>query len=82
MSATVSLVEQLYIVPENGKAEIINGQVGRMSPTGSGPSRAAGKIYISLSFHEDQSNGSYAYSDNAGFLVSLPGRQSFSPDAA
>ena len=79
-------IEELYHVPENGKAEIIHGRVVRMSPTGAKPGRAAGKICLSLSRREDlysqmESNG-YAFGDNVGFLVDLPGRGSFSPDAA
>ena len=36
-------VEDLYLVPENRKAEIIDGELVLMSPTGFWPSRAAGE---------------------------------------
>ncbi len=80
-------IEELYRVPENGKAEIIHGEVVRMSPTGAKPGRVAFKIASSLSQYEERRSQTeegigYAFSDNVGFLVDLPGRGSFSPDAA
>ena len=79
--------EQLAAVPENGAAEIIHGRVVRMSPTGARPGRVAGRIFVSLSHYESQrsqteANIGYAFGDNVGFLVNLPERSSFSPDAA
>jgi len=41
-------VEDLYHVPENGKAEIVNGEIVTMPPTGDKPSRAGGSVYASL----------------------------------
>ena len=75
-------IEDLYGVPDNAKAEIVNGEVLLMSPTGDLPNRAAGAIYISLRQYESKVKGGRAYSDNAGFKVNLPHRESFSPDAA
>ena len=80
-------VEELRQVPENGKAEIVQGRVVRMSPTGAKPGRTAGRIFISLTQHEERQRQveevvGYAFTDNVGFLVDLPGRSSFSPDAA
>ena len=82
-----TLIEDLYRIPENGKAEIIHGRIVRLSPAGAGPGRVAGKIAFSLLQHEErmrqtQENVGYAFCDNVGFLVDLPGRNSFSPDAA
>src|SRR4029079_14377636 len=74
-------VEDLYSLPGNTKAEIANGEVILMSPTGDMPGRAVGSIYISLRQHEDKTPGR-AYPDNVGFIVDLPNRGSFSPDAA
>lgn len=79
---TQTTIEDLYNVPENGKAEIVNGELVRMAPTGFWPSRAASAIYISLYQHERKTRRGYAIADNAGFRVSLPRRDSFSPDAA
>ena len=75
-------LQDLVNVPEHGKAELVNGELLLMSPTGSMPGRAGGKIYISLQRHEEEHGGGYAIPDNVGFLVDLPDRQSFSPDAA
>jgi len=75
-------VDDLYRVPENGKAEIVNGELVLMSPTGGVPGRAAGKIFISLHDYERRVGGGYAFPDNVGFIVNLPNRRSFSPDAA
>jgi Uma2 family endonuclease len=75
-------VEDLYRVPEHGKAELINGEVVRIGPTGGIPSIASGNIAISLRLHEQVYGGGYAVTDNAGFIVKLPHRESFSPNAA
>lgn len=79
---TQATIEDLYHVPENGKAEIVNGELILMAPTGFWPNRAAGAIYRSLYEHERKTKSGYAFSDNAGFAVNLPNRDSFSPDAA
>ncbi|HEY6329922.1 MAG TPA: Uma2 family endonuclease [Blastocatellia bacterium] len=75
-------IEDLYHVPENGKAEIVNGELVLMAPTGFRPSRAASVVYVSLLEHERRTKSGYAIADNAGFKVDLPNRASFSPDAA
>lgn len=75
-------IQDLYEVPGNQKAEIVNGEIVLMSPTGSRPGRAAMKIVTSLSNHENRHGGGYAFGDNVGFTVDLPDRDSFSPDAA
>jgi Uma2 family endonuclease len=74
-------IEDLYRVPEHGKAEIVHGELVRMSPVGDQPGRAAGAIYMSLRLYEKQAGGR-AYPDNVGFRVNLPHRQSVSPDAS
>ncbi len=76
---TGATIEDLYAVTE--KAEIVNGQIVRMSPTGDMPARAAFKIAMSLSGVE-QRLGGRAYPDNVGYKVDLPNRKSFSPDAS
>lgn len=78
---TRATVEDLYRIHDSGKAEIVNGEVVRMSPTGDMPGRAGGAIYASLRGVERESGGR-AYPDNVGFRVNLPNRKSFSPDAA
>ena len=79
---TPATVDDLYRVPDNGKAELVNGEILLMSPTGGIPGRAAGKIYRSLDDYERQTGSGYAFPDNVGFLVRLPNRRSLSPDAA
>ena len=75
-------IEDLYHVPEHGKAELVNGELVIMEPTGFLPSRAARNTCISLSEHERRTGSGYAFPDNVGFMVNLPNRESFSPDAA
>lgn len=79
---TQATIEDLYHVPGHGKAEIVNGEVVLMSPTGFLPSRASSAIYRSLYEHERKTKSGYAIPDNVGFIVDLPNRGSFSPDAA
>ena len=75
-------VEDLYHVPDKGKAELVHGEIVPTSPTGVRPGRAGGEIYFSLRLHERQHGGGVAFPDNVGFVVNLPHRQSLSPDAA
>lgn len=83
MEKTTSiLIEALYHVPENGKAEIINGGLVVMEPTGGVPSLSSGEIFISLRNYAKKTGTGYAFPDNTGFIVNLPNRRSFSPDAA
>jgi Uma2 family endonuclease len=77
---TQPTVADLYRV--EGKAEIVNGELVLMSPTGSSSGRAGGAIYRSLLEYEEATGLGFAYPDNVGFVVELPGRKSFGPDAA
>lgn len=79
---TRATIEDLYKVPDNRKAEIVEGEIVLMSPTGSKPGRAGLNIASSLKEHEKRGNAGYAFGDNVGFAVDLPDRDSFSPDAA
>ena len=74
-------IEDLFRVPKDVKAEIVNGELVLMSPTCDMPSRASGAIYVSLRLFERNAGGR-AYPYNVGFIVDLPHRKSFSPDAA
>src|ERR1044072_2110723 len=73
-------IEDLYRV--RGKAELVNGEIIEMPPTGYLPGFAASEILISVRLHERATKSGYAIGDNVGFRVNLPNRQSFSPDAA
>ncbi len=79
---TQATIEDLYHVPENGKAEIVNGELRLMSPTGDFPSRAGLAIVVALHAYERRTGKGRSYPDNAAFIVNLPNRRSFSPDAA
>jgi Uma2 family endonuclease len=65
-----------------GKAELFGGNIVPMSPTGGKSGRVAGRIFIALDEFERETGLGYAFGDNVGFLVDLPNRKSFSPDAA
>jgi Uma2 family endonuclease len=73
-------IEDLYKV--EGKAELVNGEIILMSPTGSLPSYAAGEIFSSLREYSKRQKHGRAVTDNCAFVVNLPHRKSFSPDAA
>jgi Uma2 family endonuclease len=76
---TEQLIAELYKVP--GKAEIVGGRIVMMSPTGDMPNSASIAIVVRSREYAKQSGGR-AYTDNAAFLVGLPHRKSFSPDAS
>ena len=79
-TAARATIDDLYRVRE--KAELVNGELVFMSPTGDLPNRAAGAIYLSLRLYERKAGGGRAFTDNVAFIVDLPHRQSLSPDAA
>jgi Uma2 family endonuclease len=75
-------VDHLARVQENGKAELVDGELMLMSPTGGLPGRAGYRITSSLDVYANRVGRGHAVPDNVGFLVNLPRRKSFSPDAA
>ena len=75
-------IDDLYKLPDNGKAEIVNGEILLMSPTGDLPNSAAGAIYASLRQFARTTGRGRAYTDNIGYKVNLPDRDSFSPDSS
>lgn len=76
---TQATFADLYRV--KGKAELIDGEIVHMAPTGWKPGYASGEIFTSLRTHARHTKTGYAVPDNVGFRVDLPHRQSFSPDA-
>ena len=82
ITKTRATIEDLYQVPDNGKAEIVNGELVIMSPTGAAPNYAAGEVFASLREYSRKTKMGRAVTDNAGFKVNLPHRDSLSPDAA
>ncbi|HKG47352.1 MAG TPA: Uma2 family endonuclease [Pyrinomonadaceae bacterium] len=73
-------IEDLYKV--EGKAELVNGEIILMSPTGYLPHYAGDEIFSSLREYSRSRKIGHVVSDNAAFVVNLPHRKSFSPDAA
>jgi Uma2 family endonuclease len=67
-----------------GKAELIDGRIELLMPTGRKPGRVAGRIYRSLDDYATLSRRGEAYPDNVGFAVPrlASGRESFAPDAS
>ncbi|HEV8159816.1 MAG TPA: Uma2 family endonuclease [Pyrinomonadaceae bacterium] len=74
------LIAALYLT--EGKAEIINGEIVEFMATGDEPATAASNILFNLKLYQRKNNLGRAYPDNTGFLVNLPHRKSFSPDAS
>ena len=75
-------LNDLYAVPENRKAELVNGEIVLLMPTGDEPGYAGDEIFVSLREHARRTGHGRAVGDNKGFRVHLPHRESFSPDAA
>src|SRR5438045_8100483 len=73
-------VDDLYRA--KSRAELVDGELKIMDGTGFMPARAAATILSSLLQYEKRTRSGYALANEAGFLVDLPNRRSFSPDAA
>src|SRR5829696_1654719 len=73
-------IEDLYKV--EGKAELVNGEIVEMAPTGRLPHYAALEIMVSLRSYAKTARTGYPIGDNVGFVVNLPHRKSFCPDSA
>jgi Uma2 family endonuclease len=64
------------------KAELVGGEIVRMTPAGGRHGYATGEIFASFREHARRTGRGCALGDNIGFVVNLPNRRSFSPDAA
>jgi Uma2 family endonuclease len=73
-------IEDLYKI--SSKAELVNGEIVHMPPTGDAPGYAGDEVFASLRDYARRTGVGRAVSDNKGFHVNLPNRKSFSPDAA
>ena len=80
LTASRDLVNELSRV--EGKAEIINGEIVHLPMTGEMPGYAGDAILVSLFDYARRTKMGRAVGDGKGFLVDLPHRRSFSPDAA
>lgn len=70
------------LMKEPGKAELVDGEIVHIPPTGFLPGFVAMRILFSLHAHALAHRNGYAVGDNVGLAVDLPRRKSFSPDAA
>ena len=77
---TERLVAELCRV--EGKAEIVGEKIVHLPMTGLEPAVVAGEIFVSLHQHARRTRTGRALGDGVGFLVSLPRRKSFAPDAS
>ena len=77
---TRATIEDLYKI--EGKAELVNGAIVCLSPTGGLPGKASLRIARRLLDYEESTGGGYAFPNNVAFAVKLPHRESFSPDAS
>lgn len=78
--STRATLDDLYSV--EGKAELVNGEIVVMAPSGDEPSAAGFEIATHLKTYAQQRGIGRAYPDGAGFHVTHPHRESLSPDAA
>jgi Uma2 family endonuclease len=73
-------IDDLYRV--EGKAEIVKGELVLMSAASDAHGYAVLKIVVRLDEYATRTHRGRAVPDNVGFIVHLPLRRSFSPDAA
>ena len=73
-------VDDLYHV--EGKAELVNGELVLMPLTSDAQGYAALEVVVSLHAYARRGHRGRAVPDGVGFIVNLPDRRSFSPDAA
>ena len=77
---TRATIEDLYKMED--KAELVDGEIVCMPPTGDEPGYAGDAILVTLFDYSKRTKTGRAVGDNKGFRVHLPHRESFSPDAA
>ncbi len=65
-----------------GKAEIVDGRIVHLPMSGLAPGHFAFEIAVSLRLHAKGTGTGRAYADGVSYLVDLPHRKSFMPDAA
>ena len=75
-------IEDLYNVPDGYKGELVDGELVLMPASGFWPSYAAGMIFASLLEYSKRAKKGFALPNDTGYIVNLPNRRSFNPDAA
>jgi Uma2 family endonuclease len=73
-------LEDLWDV--EGRAELVDGEIVPVTPSGHLPVRAAVRIWRSLDDYAALHGGGYAVPEGANFVLHTPGLQALSPDAA
>ena len=73
-------IDDLYHV--EGLAEIVNGELVLLPMTTGLHAFAAGEVFVALREYTRRTKSGYAYGDGVAFVVNLPNRRSFAPDAA
>ncbi|MHB8645052.1 MAG: Uma2 family endonuclease [Thermomicrobiales bacterium] len=79
---TEATIEDLIHAPDDEMYELIDGKLVRMSPTGFSPNLVAGEIFVALRAYARTTSSGYAMTDGIAYIVNLPHRRSFSPDAS
>ena len=79
---TEATIEDLYNAPDDGNYELVDGKLVKMSPTGDDPNFTSGEIFASLREFVRETGKGRARSDGVAYVVDLPNRKSFSPDAS
>ncbi len=77
---TRATIEDLYKV--EGKAELVNGEIVYVPPSGEDPGIAGGEIFVNLREYARRMGRGRALPDGVGFHVHLPHREALVPDAA
>ena len=80
MGRREATIEDLARVEE--KAEIVGGELVLMPAAGGFHGYATGEVFASLREYARRNGRGVAFGDSVGFIVDLPNRRSFSPDAA
>jgi len=75
-------IKDLINAPDDGMYELVDGKLVRMPPTGFGPNLVAGEIFVALREYARQTGVGFAMTDGVAYIVNLPHRRSFSPDAS
>jgi Uma2 family endonuclease len=75
-------IEDLYNAPDDEMYELIDGKLVGMPPTGFEPNLVAGEIFVAVRAHTQTTGDGYAMPSVIAYIVNLPHRRSFSPDAS
>ncbi len=79
---TEATVEDLYNAPNDGTYEIVGGRLVKLMSTGDDPNFTAGEIFAGLREYARKQRRGRARTDGVAYVVDLPNRKSFSPDAS